>query len=373
MADPQLSKGKKLLFGVVTVVGIPLLALVALEGLSSLVLLGRDLTQARGLAERFHTEYDSLLGWIHLPDVEIQDIYGPGRHLRTNAQRFRAEEPTTVEKPPGRYRILCAGDSFTLGFGVSDDATWCHLLQEDREEIQTVNLGQAGYGLDQAYLWYLRDGHPITHDALVFSFITDDFRRISLTSFEGYPKPRLRVREGGLVVENVPVPRPFWRGWRARFGPAFRGLRASDLLRRGLLVLGRSPSIPTDESIREREVISHYIFRELASLGEREGRLVILVHLPSRYDDRSDHSAPWRQHVAASASGLGLTFFDLVEKIRQLPPLQVESLYRNGHLNDAGNEWVASTLLDLLGTLPEFEEGITSLTSRSEPAAPGPR
>lgn len=55
-------------------------------------------------------------------------------------------------------------------------------------------MGRAGYGIDQAYLWYPRDGMRLEHDALIFAFISEDFRRAALPSCKGYPKRRLRVQ-----------------------------------------------------------------------------------------------------------------------------------------------------------------------------------
>jgi hypothetical protein len=92
-----------------------------------------------------------------------------------------------------------------LGFGVDDDHSWCKLLESLDQRLETVNMGQAGYGVDQAYLWYKRDAGTIRHHVHLFAPIVDDFRRMeSGTFFGGYSKPFLE--EGSLVVKNVPVP-----------------------------------------------------------------------------------------------------------------------------------------------------------------------
>jgi hypothetical protein len=54
---------------------ITLFLLAGLEGLSSLVLFLRQLPRTRIVAERIHTEYDPLLGWINKPDLLIRDMY----------------------------------------------------------------------------------------------------------------------------------------------------------------------------------------------------------------------------------------------------------------------------------------------------------
>jgi len=82
----------------------------------------------RPLAERSHTEYDPELGWINRPNLALVDLYGPGASLHTNAQRFRGTRDVPRAAPAGRVRIVCSGDSFALGYGVGDDATWCQQL-----------------------------------------------------------------------------------------------------------------------------------------------------------------------------------------------------------------------------------------------------
>ena len=50
--------------------------------------------------------------------------------------------------PPGKTRIICSGDSFTLGFGVDNEHTWPQQLAARNANLETVNMGQGGYGAD---------------------------------------------------------------------------------------------------------------------------------------------------------------------------------------------------------------------------------
>jgi len=78
-------------------------------------------------------------------------------------------------------------------------------------------LGVAAYGVDQAYLRYLRDVRPRHPDVVVLAFIQPDFfRSLGVYSFVSHPrwpwalgKPRLVVDAAGTVrVLNVPFPSP---------------------------------------------------------------------------------------------------------------------------------------------------------------------
>ena len=190
--------------------------LLAVEGFSSLYLAGGQAVmeaRARGaLAERVHTVHDGLLGWVNKPNVKIPDMYGPGLALDINAQGSRGVKNVGPSRPLGKVRVICSGDSFTLGYGVGNAEVWCERLSRMEGRIEPVNMGQGGYGVDQAFLWYRRDGTIYEHDAHILALITTDIERLRRTSFLGIPKPRFRIRDGKLVLEGVPVPTvPFYK------------------------------------------------------------------------------------------------------------------------------------------------------------------
>lgn len=205
----------------------PIGALALLEGLASLLLAGRDFAgwRDRPMAEARHSRYDEELGWVSRPNVAAPDMYGADRALHTNSRGFRGRAETGDDPPSGRRRAICSGNSFTLGYGVGDEETWCALLGKALPDFETVNMGQGGYGFDQAYLWYRREGLQLRHDVHIFAYITDDLRRMRQRRFDGYGKPVLKLRGDSLVVTNVPAPA---RGvaWRvaARASAAVGGL-----------------------------------------------------------------------------------------------------------------------------------------------------
>src|SRR5262245_16084642 len=104
------------------------LILVVVEGSASYILPVRNLITTYSHAERRHTKYDPDIGWVNEASVHIADMYGPGVYLRTNSQGFRNNHDFDPAVPNGKYRIICSGDSFTLGYGVDNDHTWCQLL-----------------------------------------------------------------------------------------------------------------------------------------------------------------------------------------------------------------------------------------------------
>src|SRR5574340_918348 len=163
--------------------------LVAVEGLTSMFLLVYDVVTTPLLAELNHTQYDPDLGWVNIPNLHVTNLYGPNTYLKTNEQGFRNDRAFDIAVPKGKFRILCSGDSFTLGWGVDNDHAWCERLKSFNPRLETVNMGQGGYGVDQAYLWYKRDGSKFQHQIQLLAFITEDFLRMSFDTFWGYAKP----------------------------------------------------------------------------------------------------------------------------------------------------------------------------------------
>jgi hypothetical protein len=297
-------------------------------------------------------------------------MYGPGRSLRTNAQRLRADRDYTPGVPPGRVRIVCSGDSFTRGHSVGDADAWCRRLEDLDPRVETVNMGQAAYGADQAFLWYRRDAERLSHDVHVFAVITSDFERMRRDSFGGYPKPYLRLDDGDLVVRNTPVPRrmallPLLH----RLEGAGRELRAVELGRRALRRAGLAPDETSRVLLDEDEAreVAVAVLEELARLNRERGSRLVLAYLPRPYE-RTVGADPWRALVAREAARHGALLVDLVDPFLALPEEAGDALFVApgvpSHYNERGNEWVAA---ELWATL----RGDPAIGARLAAAAPG--
>lgn len=334
--------------------------LVLIEGLASIALTCGELRRdaKAPLAERQHTRYDPELGWVSIPDASLLDLYGPGVFLRTNSRGFRGARETTPEVPLGRRRVVCSGDSFTLGYGVDDNQTWCARLGVLLPGVETVNLGQGGYGIDQSYLLFRRELPRLAHDVHLFAFITEDFLRMESKEFLGYGKPVLRLGAGGaLEVDNVPVPRGAfavpWLAQNARFVAALRTFQLAQawLPRRAR----RAPSA-------DMSVLALRVFGELARLADERHAALVLVHLPM-FEELDP--GPWddlRAWLEEEASRRGLVYVDLLPELRGISRASAERLFlargqldypaADGHYGVEGNARVAELLRERLLRLP---------------------
>jgi hypothetical protein len=154
---------------------------------------------------------DDELGWTVVPGGETPDgLY------RANMEGARAPGNKRYggQPPTGRLRLVTVGDSFTHGDGVKVEDTWQRGLERRRADLEVVNLGVPGYGTDQAYLRWRRDGRRFKpHVALLGIWPENICRNLNVVRFFLRPaggfgflsKPRFVLDGGRLETLNKPV------------------------------------------------------------------------------------------------------------------------------------------------------------------------
>ncbi len=331
-----------------------ILLLLLLEGLASYTYFGRELFSRTSPIVGGYTQFDSYLGWAAIPNVYIENQFGPGVYFRSNSQGFRNDEDFSREIPGGKFRIVCSGDSFTMGFGVSNDRAWCSQLTRMDDRIQAVNMGQAAYGIDQAYLWYERDGSKLDLDLHILAFINDDFARMTFASHWGYGKPILTIENGELAIKNVPVPH-----YNRLIPPLMDKMSSLNDLRtfKALShVFHRVVPESGEKDYWKRQLeslpVAFKIFQTLWQTHAQEKRLFVTVYLPSMADCFGDvpNDDKLRQALDAESRKTGLWFWDLTADCQQLPARTVRNMFFSAgelasyHLTDEGNLIIAGLL-----------------------------
>jgi lysophospholipase L1-like esterase len=158
-------------------------------------------------------QYDPLLGWSKMPGAEGSFVgYEYQAHVQINSQGLRDDE-VPYQKPPGEYRILALGDSFTVELEVEKEQVWTEVLEEllsAKRAAQVINAGTRGYGSDQEYLFLREGGLKYSPDLVLVAFFVNDVLSNRLDQEEGrkYAKPRFVLRDGQLHLTNVPPPQP---------------------------------------------------------------------------------------------------------------------------------------------------------------------
>ena len=138
---------------------------------------------------------------------------GEKSSYRANACGFRSSKEYSFVPPSNILRIACFGDSFTHGDDVQNDATWETWLENSSTNLEVLNFGVQGYGLDQAYLRYLKDGTAFQPHIVFIGYMTENIsRNVNLFRPFYYPrtniplfKPRFVIRDGKLVLLPNPI------------------------------------------------------------------------------------------------------------------------------------------------------------------------
>lgn len=350
------------------------LAFIAIEGLASVLYVALDIVPAAAPPpERGHTRYDPDLGWSSQPNALIRNAYGRGIPIRINSQGLRADRDFAFEKPPGKVRVVCSGDSFTFGHGVKNTDTWCEQLAALDPRLEPLNMGQGAYGLDQAYLWFMRDGVKFQNDVHVLAFITENITRMRRAEFNGYGKPVLRIVDGQLHIENVPVPErkpeaPDSQG----FVNGIRQLRSMQLLSAFYARIRRQgggfSGADLLDDAETRNVIAK-LLESLRDIDRAKGSTLVVVHLPTRYElGANGEWAGWKAVFEAESKRLDVPFFDLQADVERMPAEVGYTMFltpHGGHYSVTGNKLVAKLLTAKLSTLPAIARKLEPIgTSR---------
>jgi len=149
--------------------------------------------------------YDSILGWKLLPDGSVNCVTSEYNvNYKTNSKGLRDKE-YDYDKPRGKFRIVCLGDSVTFGWGISAGDRFTEILESKFRNVEVINIGVPAYGLDQMLLFLKREGVRYNPDLVVVYLIPDDLRRVF---YSGAPKPLFGLSgDNKLALLNVPLRR----------------------------------------------------------------------------------------------------------------------------------------------------------------------
>jgi hypothetical protein len=178
-------------------------------------------SQVNDLLKKFHLggsylTYDSALGWVQRPNGSSENgLY----HANSHGVRTASSEKMTT-KGENRLRVVLLGDSYTHGDEVLFEQTWGAYLEQKLAgvgiQVEVINLGVPGYGMDQAYLRWKSSGAVWSPDLVVFGFQPENVKRnLNLVRLFYYRqsripffKPRFILAGRLLEMVNAPTPSP---------------------------------------------------------------------------------------------------------------------------------------------------------------------
>jgi len=164
---------------------------------------------------RATTTHDPVRGWRNRPGTEAVVSTPEFKVMvRYNGRGIRGPE-VTLPKPPGVYRILLLGDSFTDASALAQEDRVSENLArmlnagDARRRYDVVPMGNSGYSTDQELLWLEAEGLDLSPDLVILMFYENDLTgNVSARHKGGAEKPLFRFQNGALTLTNVPVPLP---------------------------------------------------------------------------------------------------------------------------------------------------------------------
>lgn len=150
-------------------------------------------------------QFDEILGWSLKPlSYATSKRTGYEIEYRINSKGLRDDE-TSYEKPQGKFRIVLLGDSRTFGFGVPIEKHFTTLLEGHFKDVEVINMGVGGFGVDQELLFLRSEGFRYRPD-LVLAYVAHygAHRHMHSERF-GKKKPRFVLIDGKLTLTNSPV------------------------------------------------------------------------------------------------------------------------------------------------------------------------
>jgi hypothetical protein len=124
------------------------------------------------------TNIPSMTYWHTSPDYRI--------NFRINSQGMRSDREYAVPKPPGVFRIVGLGDSFTMGYEVDLEDTYLYQLENILRErgvsnVEVLNLAVSGFGSAEELLKLEHEGLEYEPDLVIVGYFVNDVEN-NLTS-----------------------------------------------------------------------------------------------------------------------------------------------------------------------------------------------
>jgi hypothetical protein len=148
-------------------------------------------------------------------DSDPRGYFGPSHQVvhQTNGNGFRGPD-CALAKPPGTFRIVFLGDSFTFGEGVHFEDTFASLtsallaqrLPDAKLAFESCNLGVSGYNTADELFLFNALVPRLDPDALVVGYVINDAEP-PLFTMDPVRGPVRRPRETE-VAEGVASPTP---------------------------------------------------------------------------------------------------------------------------------------------------------------------
>lgn len=143
--------------------------------------------------------------------------------FRINSAGFRNERGFVRPKPPGKFRVLCLGDSHTQGYEVNQDKTYSSVIEQELRksglDAEVINAGVSGFGTAEELVFLENEGITYGPDVVVLGFFANDYEdNLKAGLFKLNPEGKMEVARHehvpGVNIQDrlYAIPGTMWLG-----------------------------------------------------------------------------------------------------------------------------------------------------------------
>jgi len=295
--------------------------------------------------------FDYELGWAPLENATYAD---KGFLVHQNQFGLRAPDDIQLKNTSGRKRMLVLGDSCIRGFGAIQEELFT-ARQVYRTDDELINGGVSGYGTDQEYLFYPREGQKFEVDEVVLAFalINDVANNLNSKQYS-YLKPYFTLDAGQLILHNDHVRNSIVQ----RFGRSLRRkCRVYDLCNDGVHALIKTlqrkhpfeADVVVSEADRKGIELTLAILKKLKEAVEARHAKLLVVFIPykPRVEQHLPGNHPFAPLLAEGLTKMGISYREpypefLKSAIAGVDPFKPADM----HFNAAGHALFAKFVTD---------------------------
>lgn len=283
-------------------------------------------------------ESDPSLFWRLKPDMNKHLHPDTIDYTTTNSDGFRGP-PFPLQKPSGRFRIICIGDSSTFGDGVRDSETFAAVTETllkqrgDQRPLDVINAGIPGYTSHQVRKFLQMELLALSPDMVVVMVGAND-----MVPAKDHIEDKNRIQANDRILQT-----------RSFFGrlKTYQALMA-------LVLPLKFKAPPTNKKVTLRVEYADFVKNlcTIRKMGEQHGFSTILMTVPHIFE--TEHLM--NPHTRKAAAQCGAYLLDLSVEMKKLQSQELD-LYREdgGHPNVVGHKEVAKLLSEKIEQLPEFK------------------
>jgi lysophospholipase L1-like esterase len=296
--------------------------------------------------------------------------------VQVNSKGLRGPEIEDA-KPPGTFRVLALGDSFTFALQVNEEQTFLARLPDELRArgadrpIETINAGTDGWSTANEYEWLVTEGYRYEPDVVLLMFYVGNDPGDNADQV-GSPDAVDRLHFGADRGGPLDAARDLLRRSSVAYNVFEQGV---------LLKLGGQPDddeLDTNQKLDERQrlaatraflgtdvdqpfwgydsprkirgwAVTEALLGRLRDFCAARGIALVVVEIPT--GGQVIYREPTSTPLPTLAQRVGLPLVDLLGPFRAQSKSLRERLYfqQNGHWTADGHRLVARVIADALG------------------------